>query len=93
MKEKNRVILCTVMILFCFILSFLDFLLTITLLETKMFRELNAFAYPTFFLVPILLAFRKDKFGFYGVSFLSLLLLTVVIHNSINLIEYIKLVN
>ena len=76
----------------CFILGLMDFILSLFLLSTGYFVEINIFAYPYFVLIPLFLFLKKDKLIIDALMFLTIFLGVVVSINLINLITYLQVI-
>ena len=91
--KKNNIIFYS-LIGISFILGLADYALSMFLLSTGYFVEINAIAYPYFLLIPFLLLFPKeDKFFNCVFSCLVALLGAVVLINVINLIGYLQVIS
>ena len=76
----------------CFILGLMDYILSLFLLSTGYFVEINIFAYPYFVLIPLFLFLKKDKLIIDALMFLTIFLGVVVSINLINLITYLQVI-
>ena len=77
----------------CFILSLMDWFLSLFLLSTGYFIEVNPFAFPYFMLVPLFLLFPKhDKLVINVLGILTIFIGVVVSINLINLSGYLVIV-
>ena len=74
----------------CFIFGLMDYFLSLFLLSTGYFVEINIFAYPYFVLIPLFLLLKRDKLIIEGLMFLTIFLGVVVSINLINLITYLE---
>ena len=74
----------------CFILGLMDYLLSLFLLSTGYFVEINIFAYPYFVLIPLFLFLKNDKLIIEALMFLTIFLGVAVSINLINLITYLE---
>ena len=74
----------------CFIFGLMDYFLSLFLISTGYFVEINFFAYPYFVLIPLFLLLKRDKLIIDALMVLTVFLGVVVSINLINLIRYLE---
>ena len=90
---NKKEILFYIIISTCFLFGLFDFILSMFLLDTGYFMELNPLAYPYFLLIPIFLLFPKnDKLVLIAIGVLTIFLGLVVSINLINVVGYLQVV-
>ena len=77
----------------CFLLGLMDYVLSFYLLNTGFFMEINRFAYPYFFLIPLFYLLKNDKLIIDALIFFTIFLGVVVFFNVVNLTGYMVMIS